>query len=65
MKHDVKFTPLNGRNEIYLMDIFLIWLVHKFRPVEIDKIISAEIPDPNVDQELFDIVTINMVPVVV
>ena len=27
---------------------------------EIDKIISAEIPDPNVDQELFEIVTTNM-----
>ncbi|GFU10033.1 helitron_like_N domain-containing protein [Trichonephila clavipes] len=35
----------------------LIWLVAKVRPEEIDKIISAEIPDPNVDQELFSIVT--------
>ena len=33
----------------------LIWLVDKVRPEEIDKIISAEIPNPNVDQELFDI----------
>jgi hypothetical protein len=39
----------------------LIWLVDKVRPEEIDKIISAEIPDPNVDQELFDIVTTNIV----
>ena len=39
----------------------LIWLVDKVRPEEIDKIISAEIPDPNVDQELFDIVTTNMI----
>ena len=35
----------------------------KVRPEEIDKIVSAEIPDPNVDQELFDIVTTNMVHV--
>ncbi|XP_011213487.3 uncharacterized protein LOC105233194 [Bactrocera dorsalis] len=39
----------------------LIWLVDKVRPEEIDHIISAEIPDPNVDQELFDIVTTNMI----
>ncbi|XP_071035291.1 uncharacterized protein [Parasteatoda tepidariorum] len=39
----------------------LIWLVDKVRPEEIDKIISAEIPNPNVDQELFDIVTTNMI----
>ena len=39
----------------------LIWLVDKVRPEEIDKIISAEIPDLNVDQELFDIVTTNMI----
>ena len=38
----------------------LIWLVDKVCPEEIDKFISAEIPDPNVDQELFDIVTTNM-----
>ncbi|GFV93374.1 helitron_like_N domain-containing protein [Trichonephila clavipes] len=38
----------------------LIWLVAKVRPEEIDKIIS-EIPDPNVDQELFTIVTANMI----
>lgn len=37
----------------------LIWSVEKVS--EIDNIISAEIPDPNVDQELFDIVTTNMI----
>ena len=30
----------------------LIWLVDKVRPEEIEKIISAEIPDPILDQEL-------------
>ena len=35
--------------------------MHKVRPEEIDKIISAEITDSNVDQELFDTVTTNMI----
>ncbi|XP_055910681.1 uncharacterized protein LOC129945044 [Eupeodes corollae] len=39
----------------------LIWLVNKIRAEEIDKIISVEIPDPNVDPELFNIVTTNMI----
>ncbi|XP_046686618.1 uncharacterized protein LOC124372283 [Homalodisca vitripennis] len=39
----------------------LIWLVDKVCPQEIDKIISAEIPDPNFDKELFNIVTTNMI----
>ncbi|XP_055910503.1 uncharacterized protein LOC129944866 [Eupeodes corollae] len=39
----------------------LVWLVDKIRPVEIDSIISAEIPDPTTDQMLFDIVTTNMI----
>ena len=39
----------------------LIWLVDKVRPEETDKIISTEIPDPNVSQELFDIVTANII----
>ncbi|GFS81353.1 helitron_like_N domain-containing protein [Trichonephila clavipes] len=39
----------------------LIWLIDKVRPEEIEKIISAEIPDPNVDQELFAFVTTNMI----
>ena len=33
----------------------------KVCPEEIDKNISAEILDPNVDQELFDIVTANII----
>ncbi|XP_037930893.1 uncharacterized protein LOC119665729 [Teleopsis dalmanni] len=39
----------------------LIWCVEKIRPEEIDKIVFAEIPDPNVDKELFEIVTKNMI----
>ncbi|XP_026470268.1 uncharacterized protein LOC113374439 [Ctenocephalides felis] len=39
----------------------LLWLVDKVRSVEIDNIISAEIPDKNVDEKLFDIVTTNMI----
>lgn len=39
----------------------LVWLINKIRPEEIDKIISAEILDPNVDPELFQIVTTNMI----
>ncbi|XP_074115113.1 uncharacterized protein LOC141537831 [Cotesia typhae] len=33
----------------------------RIRPEEIDQIISAEIPDPLIDQELFDIVTKHMI----
>ena len=58
MKHDVGFTlQKRGLPHAHI----LIWLVDKVRPEEIDKIIPAEIPDPNVDQELFDIVTTNMI----
>lgn len=39
----------------------LLWLVEKIRPVQIDDIISAEIPDPQIDPELYDVVTSNMV----
>ncbi|XP_055924554.1 uncharacterized protein LOC129956648 [Argiope bruennichi] len=39
----------------------LIWLQDKIRSEEIDQIISAEIPDPSIDQELFDIVTKHMI----
>lgn len=39
----------------------LIWLNEKIRPEEIDSIISAEIPDRNVDPVLFLIVTSNMI----
>ncbi|XP_026471532.1 uncharacterized protein LOC113375801 [Ctenocephalides felis] len=40
----------------------LLWLIDKVRSVEIDNIISAEIPDKNVYEELFDIITTNMIP---
>ena len=39
----------------------LVWLIDKIRPEEIDRIISAEIPDPSTDQMLFDIVSANMI----
>lgn len=39
----------------------LLWLVDKIRPDQIDDIISAEIPDPQTDPELYDVVTSNMV----
>lgn len=39
----------------------LLWLKDKLRPDQIDKIISAEIPDPNNDKALHDIVMKNMI----
>lgn len=39
----------------------LLWLVDKIRPDQIDDIISAEIPDPQTDPDLYDVVTNNMV----
>ncbi|XP_044596953.1 uncharacterized protein LOC123273577 [Cotesia glomerata] len=39
----------------------LIWLEDKIRPEEIDQIISAEIPDPLIDPELFDVVIQHMI----
>jgi hypothetical protein len=39
----------------------LVWLIDKIRPEEIDRIISAEIPDASTDQLLFDIVIANMI----
>lgn len=39
----------------------LLWLVEKIRPDEIDDVICAEIPDPEIDQELYDIVIKNMI----
>lgn len=39
----------------------LIWFVRKTTPDQIDKIISAEIPDEPIDPQLFDVVTKNMI----
>ncbi|XP_072392261.1 uncharacterized protein [Diabrotica undecimpunctata] len=42
------------------LDLFITF-TYRIRPEEIDQIISAEIPDPLIDQELFDIVTKHMI----
>ena len=39
----------------------LIWLVEKIVPTQIDDIITAELPDPEEDPELFQIVKKNMI----
>ena len=39
----------------------LIWLIEKITPDQIDQIISAEIPDVDVDPDLFEVVTKNMI----
>ncbi len=39
----------------------LIWLVEKVTPDQIDQIISAEILNVDIDQDLFDVVTKNMI----
>ncbi|XP_049315830.1 uncharacterized protein LOC125779235 [Bactrocera dorsalis] len=39
----------------------LVWFKDKIRPEEIDQIISAEIPDPSIDRELFDVFTNQMI----
>ncbi|XP_045536286.1 uncharacterized protein LOC106720810 [Papilio machaon] len=39
----------------------LVWLKEKLRPDQIDKIISAEIPDPNNDKSLHEIIVKNMI----
>ena len=39
----------------------LVWLIHKIMPDQIDQIITAEIPDKNIDPALFDIFTKNMI----
>ena len=39
----------------------LIWLSNKLQPNQIDSIISAELPDPSQNRELFDIVKATMV----
>ncbi|KAI8419999.1 hypothetical protein MSG28_008599 [Choristoneura fumiferana] len=39
----------------------LLWLKEKLRPNQIDAVISAELPDPNVDKPLYDTVTKSMI----
>lgn len=39
----------------------LIWLVERIRPDQIDDIICAEIPDPETDPDLHDVVITNMI----
>ena len=39
----------------------LSWMVEKIRPDQIDSIISAELPDPNEDPELFATITKHMI----
>ncbi|XP_073532421.1 uncharacterized protein [Phyllobates terribilis] len=39
----------------------LIWLKQKIQPTEIDNIISAELPDPQIDPLLFDTISKNMI----
>ena len=39
----------------------LLWLKNKIRPNQIDDVISAEIPDPDQDPVLFEIITKNMI----
>ena len=39
----------------------LIWLVNKLRSVQIDSFISAEIPDPNKDIKLYNLVKTHMI----
>ncbi|XP_029642741.1 uncharacterized protein LOC115217239 [Octopus sinensis] len=39
----------------------LLWLVNKIDPTVLDDLIAAEIPDPTVDRQLYDIVKVHMV----
>ena len=39
----------------------LLWLGNKIRTDQIDKVISAEIPDPNADPQLYTIVTNHLI----
>lgn len=38
----------------------LFWLLAKIKATDIDKIISAELPNPDIDKELYDIVAVHM-----
>jgi len=48
------------KRELPHMHIFP-WAVEKIRPVEIDAIICVKIPDPEIDPELYELVTTNMI----
>ena len=39
----------------------LIWLKTKMRPYQIDDLVSAKIPDPEIDENLYDTAIKNMV----
>ncbi|GFS51571.1 helitron_like_N domain-containing protein [Trichonephila clavipes] len=39
----------------------LLWLMEKLCPTQIDEVISAEIPNPEIDRKLYDIVTKDMI----
>lgn len=39
----------------------LVWLVQKITSDLIDQVISAEIPDPQIDPDLYAVVTKNMI----
>ncbi|GFT73749.1 helitron_like_N domain-containing protein [Trichonephila clavipes] len=58
-RHDL--TARSGKKRGLPHAHILVWLKDRIRPEEIDQIISAEIPDPLIDQELFDIVTKHMI----
>ena len=40
---------------------FLIWLIKKVTPDLIDQVISAKLPDVDIDQNLFEVVTKNQI----
>ncbi|XP_063993665.1 uncharacterized protein LOC135171207 [Diachasmimorpha longicaudata] len=56
---EIQTLLLPGQQAIHRHDITALF--DKIRPEEIDQIISAEIPNPLIDQELFDIVTKHMI----
>lgn len=39
----------------------LVWLLNKLRPDTIDRLISAELPNPQVDRELYDLIVKHMI----